>query len=158
MGNFRGLADLQTPADLVRKLEFDLGRIEKTDTTQNRLYAAFDFFVTAEHILDWKYPDSMPGGNNKRSDLRREQILLELTSHLANGVKHFEATAKQHDSVDEVKNESYIEDGYVEPGWIENPIVVHLTGAAKSVFGDDSIEVSALARRVYEYWSINISK
>lgn len=48
--NFKGLAELRVPHDLVKKLEYDLEQILKSPQDQ---YAALDFFVTAEHIVDW---------------------------------------------------------------------------------------------------------
>jgi len=154
MGNFRGLANLKTPHDLVKKLEFDLDRLEAIDTQQNLLYAAFDFFVTAEHILDWKYPKN----TSERERLRNSEILLQITSHLANGAKHFEATNRRHQSVDDVENNSYVDDGYVEPGYFETSIVVRLAGDSKTYFQTDTIDVVVLANRVRDFWKKNVTK
>ena len=57
MSRFGGFFALGTPADLLKKLRHDFS------------YAAFDFFVTAEHLLDWKYPDDgvPPIGIRKRT-------------------------------------------------------------------------------------------
>lgn len=48
-----GVFSLKTPKDLLGKLQHDYERLKA-----NRLdtYAAFDFFVTSEHLLDWIYP------------------------------------------------------------------------------------------------------
>jgi hypothetical protein len=68
-------------------------------------YAVFDFFVTADHVLDWLLPDS-PGKSRKveRSARRAGNRLLEITSHIANGAKHFRATAAHHKSVADVES------------------------------------------------------
>ena len=67
-------------------------------------YPAFDFFVTAEHLLDWLYPDSVESANVRIRKQRREiEPLLRVTSHLANGAKHFEAMAPHHKSVDDIQ-------------------------------------------------------
>ena len=109
MSNFKGFAELRDPRDLVQKLEYDLDRIRKSPKDQ---YAAFDFFVTAEHIVDWIHPND----RKEREAVRSSSSLLRITSHLANGVKHFEAKAKHHKSVSDVEKSRYVEIGYVEEG------------------------------------------
>lgn len=49
-------------------------------------------------MLDWLYPNDQA----KRKNIESSEILLQVCSHIANGAKHFEATAKKHNSVDEV--------------------------------------------------------
>jgi len=45
---FQGLTkELQTPKNLLDKLQFDFARIKANPLD---VYAAFDFFVTAEHV------------------------------------------------------------------------------------------------------------
>jgi hypothetical protein len=68
-------------------------------------YAAFDFFVTAEHILDWLHPD-VPGSTAakaQREALRRQNRILAITSHIASGAKHFVAQAKHHTAVNDLE-------------------------------------------------------
>lgn len=99
MSKFQGFSTLATPADLLEKLKHDLSRIRQNLTHP---YAAFDFFVTAEHLLDWKYPDTGGQWNkDNRTLLRTTTPLLRVVSHLANGAKHFKAT--RHKSVDSVR-------------------------------------------------------
>ena len=148
MSSFKGFAELRVPFDLVKKLEYDLDRVLKSPQDQ---YAAFDFFVTAEHIVDWIHPDD----RKAREAVRSSSSLLRITSHLANGVKHFEAKAKHHQSVADVEKSRYIEAGYIEEGYFEDPLIVHLTSEEKISFGQSSIEVAALAKLVYEYWKSN---
>jgi hypothetical protein len=133
----------------VRKLEYDLERIRKSPKDQ---YAAFDFFVTAEHIVDWIHPDD----KKAQEAIRSSSSLLRITSHLANGVKHFEAKAKRHQSVADVEKSRYVEEGYVEDGYFEDPLIVHLTADEQQLFGQSSNEVTALAQHVYEYWKANV--
>ena len=148
MSNFKGFAELRAPRDLVKKLEYDLARVVKSPQDQ---YAAFDFFVTAEHIVDWIHPHS----RNQREKIRSTLSILKITSHLANGVKHFEATAKHHQSVKAVEKTRYVETGYVEEGYFEDHLIVHLTEEEKSSFDQSSIKVSDLAKQVYNYWNSN---
>lgn len=148
MSSFKGFAELRVPRDLVKKLEYDLDRVLKSPQDQ---YAAFDFFVTAEHIVDWIHPDD----RKAREVVRSSSSLLRITSHLANGVKHFEAKAEHHHSVADVEKSRYVEAGYVEEGYFEDPLIVHLATDEGGSFGKSSIEVSVLAKQVYEYWKSN---
>jgi len=95
-----GFADLRSPEDLFRKLVNDHERM-RADPMD--MYAAFDFFVTAEHLIDWTMPDAV--GNKQRvarQALREQERLLQITSHIANGAKHFRATEQRHKSVADV--------------------------------------------------------
>ena len=58
-------------------------------------YAAFDFFVTAEHLLDWLHPDSA-NGKADREKLRNQYEILQTVSHLACGAKHFDGLRNYH--------------------------------------------------------------
>jgi hypothetical protein len=104
MPTFQGFGNLQTPQDLFEKLQHDFSRI-KNDPLDT--YAAFDFFVTAEHMLDWVYPDA-PGMSQKaqRKAVRASERLLQITSHIANGSKHFITTDPRHDSVENIEANS----------------------------------------------------
>ena len=146
---FKGLFELQTPADLVHKLRHDLERMETSPTDQ---YAAFDFFVTAEHIIDWIHP------NNKvaRETLRSSSPLLRITSHLANGGKHFEAKFTHHRSVTGTEKNRYVEEGYVEDGYVEEPLMIHLSQQEAKEMGISSIDAIALGRQVLEFWTKNV--
>lgn len=144
---FSGMAELQTPNDLLRKMKFDLGRLKKVKNDQ---YAAFDFFTTAEHMLDWLHPGY--SGKAKRQDLRQSDVLLRITSHIANGAKHFEAKAKHHKSVSGIEKQRYVEEGYVEDGFFETPIVVTLSADEVAELGCSVINVVELAERVLEWW------
>ncbi len=68
-----GFAELRSPRDLLAKMEHDRRRMsaDPTDT-----YAAFDFFVTAEHMLDWSFPDS-PGVNQGKTR-QAERVKVDL--------------------------------------------------------------------------------
>ncbi|QJR35212.1 hypothetical protein [Gemmatimonas groenlandica] len=72
-------------------------RLDAHDT-----YAAYDFFVTAWHILDWMYPD--PSEASIRRSLRDENSILQIADHVANGAKHFVLTNKRHTSVSDIED------------------------------------------------------
>lgn len=148
MADFQGFGELQQPRDLVRKLEHDLDRLKNSPKDQ---YAAFDFFVTAEHIVDWRHPDD----RSAREAERGSAPLLRITSHIANGAKHFEAKAKHHQSVSGVEKERYVEPGYAEEGYLEEPLMVRLTPGEEQAMGQNPVEVVWLAEQVLAYWKAN---
>jgi hypothetical protein len=154
MSKFQGFFDLATPPDLLKKLRNDLSRIQQNLTDS---YAAFDFFVTAEHILDWKYPDT--GGNvnkRRRKQLRTTVPLLRVTSHLANGAKHFKAT--HHKSVDSGSTHSgaFAAEAFDTAAFDTDCLLVELMGNDTLALGKE-ITVQDLAKRVLQYWDTNIA-
>jgi hypothetical protein len=151
MASFTGFATLKTPRDLLRKMEHDYGRMQSEPGDE---YAAYDFFVTAEHMLDWIHPDRK--NTKMRESVRDSQVLLQVTSHIANGAKHFEATDPRHKSVTEIERGQYVELDYVESGYFAEPLVIKLATAEAGVLGGAEIEATELARRVLEYWRIKV--
>ena len=151
MSRFEGFFELRTPADLLGKLKHDFSRIKQNcvDT-----YAAFDFFVTAEHLLDWKYRDEGdPADRDTKTHLRRNEPLLRVISHLANGAKHFKTTASRHTSVDDAHtHKGPFDPTFFDPTFFDtNRLIVELTGDDAIVLGPE-IAVHDLAGRVLAYW------
>lgn len=70
---------LRKQSDLLDKLQADLARLERDPGDD---YAAWDFFVTAEHMRDWNQARGLP-------KMGRDAPLLLLVSDLANHGKHF---------------------------------------------------------------------
>lgn len=87
-----------------------------------KINTAFDFFVTAEHIVDWTHPKD----REKRKELRGLP-LLAVTSHIANDAKHFEVTAKHHQSVEDVEKSRYVKAGYVKEDYSDDLLLIHLS-------------------------------
>jgi hypothetical protein len=155
VSSFEGFFSLNTPADLLQKLRHDYDRMK-----QNSLdpYAAFDFFVTAEHLVDWKYPDSGGEGMSRaRSELRTKVPLLRVTSHLANGAKHFKATARRHGSVEDVRVHGGAFDPCIfDPAVFDTDrLVVDLAGEDADSLGSE-VWVLDLAEQVLRYWEANV--
>lgn len=148
MSEFQGFFLLQTPRDLFAKLQRDFDRIQADPGSND---AAFDFFLTAEHLLDWCYPGR--ANCDKRRQLRESTPLLSVVSHIANGAKHFRADAPHHNSV---TGETAVERGISFP--ISLPLafpladlVVDLDGSAAAEFGAQA-RVRDLAAALLEYW------
>ena len=144
-----GLFQLKSPSDLLEKLCHDLERIRRNPLDQ---YAAFDFFVTAEHMVDWLFPTV----EAERKKLRNLP-LLALCSHIANGAKHFEAKAKHHNSF----SDSQVHPGAFSSGFSSgfdiSGLIVVLDGDAKLTFGSE-IYVWDLAEKILRYWGPKIFK
>lgn len=147
MSDFQGFGELKNPNDLLVKLSHDFKRMEESPQDQ---YAAFDFFVTAEHIVDWISPDKRA----KREEIRSSSAILRITSHIANGAKHFEAKAKHHQSVTGIKKDRYVTPGYVAEGYFVEPLLVTLTEEEAKILSQKTVvDASWLAQQVLDYWS-----
>ncbi|HAS6112150.1 TPA: hypothetical protein I7139_23800 [Vibrio vulnificus] len=78
--------NLSQAKDLLEKAKYDYKRLVDNPSDS---YAAFDFFVTVEHLPDWL--------NDK--SIRRDNDILKLVSHIANGAKHLTLDDKRHNTL-----------------------------------------------------------
>ncbi len=140
----KGFFDLQTPADLLGKLGRELERMQSAPRDIDH---AFNFFVTAEHMLDWLYPGK--ANDTKRSEARKLP-LLALVSHIANGSKHFMAEAKRHKSMTWT----------VEVHRHEVQLCIVVTFDTGLSYGSERMirPVGDIARLVFEHWRGELSK
>ena len=147
----KGLAEVTSPEDLLRKLKHDRQRIRDDN---HDAYAAFDFFVTAYHILDWLYPD--PNGGQTRKALRDAEPLLQIADHIANGAKHFVLTNKRHISVASVDDKSgafsaeAFSSAFSANAFAFDGLHVRLTSGRLAT-------VPHLADALIEYWEVKLS-
>lgn len=146
---FRGFFQLQTAHDLLAKLEHDMERIRADPCAP---YPAFDFFITAEHMLDWLYPN-----DTKRHRAERERFpILELVSHLANQAKHLQVTSPRHRAVDSTgwpRPGEGLPDLAQGPG---QPLVVNLSSGAMQNLGITSSTVLGIAQSVLQHWKAQV--
>lgn len=143
---FQGLTpELQTPKDLLSKLKFDFARIKLNPLD---VYAAFDFFVTAEHIPDWIGDKS----------IKSSEPLLRIVSHVANGAKHFKANDPRHKSVENVhvRKSAFQASTFQSDAFDVGDLVIELKGDEVMLFGS-KISVRRLAHMVIEYWAARIT-
>ena len=100
MSELEGLFSLRTPKDLVGKLEADFNRLRAGDpASDDAQYAAFDFFITAEHLPDWL---SRSTGGSLSS--HRAYPECSLVSHIANGAKHFRVDITRHTTAKDTRS------------------------------------------------------
>ena len=102
---------------------------------------AFNFFVTAEHLPDWLH----------QRGLVKDNGILRIVSHLANGAKHFSLDPKRHKSVTATSLDTYAED-YAEPGYFEELLLVHLSENEAREFGAATVSTTVLGTMVLDFW------
>lgn len=148
MPRFSGLGSLERREDLLAKLHHDYERVRNAPGDP---YAAFDFFVTAEHMIDWV----LPGQANRqaREKLRAGSVLLQVVSHVATGAKHFIAEARHHQSVQhaDVAPAAFQRDAFQENAFQTGDLYLTLEGSAAESLGAH-IGVQDLAVRILDFW------
>jgi len=137
--------ELKTPADLYEKLKRDLTALEESGQNTD---IAFNFFVTAEHLPDWL---------NQRP-LIKNNAILRIVSHIANGAKHFHLKDKRHKSV--VSNEKHrvFEEGVYEANVFYEPLLIKLSDAESRELNIIEIDAVELGQKVLEFWKHYIEK
>jgi len=122
MGQF---VRLETAQLLFEKLTRDLACLE---TWPNDADMAFNFFLTADALLEWLYPG--PAGRQQREDLRNDPLLYAVWE-LASGVNLLELKPAG------------------DPP--RTTLTVELAGRAVQKYGS-RIRAIDFARRVHAYW------
>jgi hypothetical protein len=151
----KGIFGLSTHLDLMKKLECEY---EQLTAKPNDAYRAYNFFLTAWHLVEWKYPN--PSDTPVRNQLRAQTPLLQICEHLAVGAKHFEPRSPDLDAVASSKKSGVWADGVWAPNvWGDDVwktwLTVSLSGDAQRMYGDH-IRVEELAGKVIEYWRAQI--
>jgi hypothetical protein len=145
-----GFLKLSTHSDLFKKLEWEFERLNED---QENSFLAYNFFVTAWHLLEWKYPD--PEGKVIRKNLRDQTPIIQICEHLAVGAKHFAPTSSKHQSVaGSGRSGGWMGSwmGGWTGGWLGGgQLVVILDGDAAKNFGQ-TITIGALAQHVMDFW------
>jgi hypothetical protein len=146
-----GLFSNTSPQWLLTKLERHLRTLE---ADPRDAATAFDFFVTAESLVDWL----LPGRANKqaRRQLYDREPLLQVVSHLASGAKHYAVEAPHHKSVRSTRRTGGLFAGGLFAGRIfagryfsKGGLTVELDGEPARIHGN-SIAAVALAGLVVE--------
>ena len=155
-----GVFDLKTPSDLFQKLGRELGRMRATSDKRgdwgDHVDAAFNFFVTAEHMLDWTRPGRK--ARNERETMREANALTRITWDLASGAKHLELDDKHKAGRGSGVMHSVPP---VPKFWfMDRPaLVVTLTNRDMEELGltQGWIKALELADRVHQYWGSRLS-
>ena len=146
-----GALDLTTPRQLLEKLRADFAALK---ASPDNPYVAFNFFVTAEHLPDWLHPG--PTGRASREALRNSNPLLQITSHIANGLKHFDHLSKHHKSVAGSGRRGNYFSALGPMFWTDyfgrRALIVELDLSVVAAVGKPFLEAVELAEKVLTYW------
>lgn len=146
----KGIFSLRTANDLFGKLEHDLNRIREDPADS---YAAFDFFVTAFHMYDWKGLD-LKGKKAFTAALSQpDRTIWEICRQLANGSKHFEVF-DTYSSVKKTKmaRGAFQVDAFQLKGFQSRYLKIRLEAESAAELKADSIRVDTLAEKLVEFW------
>lgn len=75
----KGFAKTRFVGDLFAKLQHDLQRMRNDPLDED---AAFDFFVTAEYMVDWHLPD-LPAGHRRKETRSVQELRIATSAGLA---------------------------------------------------------------------------
>lgn len=143
---------MEHASDLLKKLEWEF---EQLQAAPNNKFAAFNFFVTAEHLLDWVHPGR--SGNPQRKDRCTRHPLLAIVSHLCNRAKHLKLEDTRHASVLRAEvgrappRVTYV--GGNVHSWGPAPVTlwIYVASDLQDQFGDRITPID-LAERTLDYW------
>jgi hypothetical protein len=143
MSQLNGFFSLRTPKELLGKLEADFSRLRAANPTSvDAQYAAFDFFVTAEHLPDWL--SRAVGGSLTQHRAYPDGALV---SHVANGAKHFRVDVTRHTTVRDTRAQpgAFQANAFQASAFDVPRLVLDLENSM-------SIAVLEVAERVVDHW------
>lgn len=141
----RGFFTLRLPEDLFAKMKYDYRRMlaDRTDA-----YAAFDFFVTANHLVDWIWPSS--GRQQQKLD-RQEHPISRICEHLADGAKHFILTSPHRGVAHADVSEGVFDSAIFDPDIFDTgELIIEFEPAEAKELGYDSMSAVGLAKEVLD--------
>ena len=151
MSQFVGVYKLQTTDELLQKLQYDYNRLLASPRS-TFVYAAFDFFVTAYHMLDWVFP-----GDDKaqdRANFKKNNPIIKVCAHIANNAKHFRATNSQNYSVQHL---DYVDIPPISIDDQSEGFYITFNENELSHFGR-VMRCEVLAKNVLEFWENYLKK
>lgn len=138
---------MSRPEHLLAKLRHDYGRVTRKP---DDCYAAFDFFVTANSMVDWVWPSATAAQQNRD---RRADALPRICEHLANGAKHFVLTRPStHVAVTDLKVHKGAFSEAFSDAFDVGMLMVALNSDEAAELEIPTIPAHQLARRVLNYW------
>jgi hypothetical protein len=153
---FGGFFELRTPQQLLQKLRHDRARLQEHHADS---YAAFDFFVTANSLIDWVWPSAT---RRQQRANRRSDAIPRICEHLADGAKHFILT-REHKGVAATTRLTSARSGLARSGATRSgmtvpTLVVELEPDEAEELGVRKlVGIRALADMVLLYWANRIS-
>jgi hypothetical protein len=148
MSTLDGVFSLRTPRDLREKLESDFQRFARAaPASREAQYAAFDFFVCAEHLADWLAHSTGAPAKSLRAYLDGP-----LVSHIANGAKHFSVKDTRHTTV----NDTSVEVGGFQSGAFQSNAFATVQQLVIELENGTIESVMTVATRVLEHWRMQL--
>ena len=144
---FGGFFQLRSPQDLLAKMRYDLERMRREPLN---VFPAFDFFVTAHHLVDWIWPSA---GREQQKANRMADAIPRVCEHLANGAKHFILTAR-HEAVSRLDAAKGAFDlaGFDSYAFVTGGLWIELEPDEAAELDAPRLTAIKLAQLVLEYW------
>lgn len=142
--NSQGFFALKTAEDLREKARHDLRQMAQApiDTM-----LAFNFFVTARHVPEWRY------GDEEGAAIVKKSPVLRICRHLGDGAKHFTLKAKYHTQVEgATEHQGAFAVGAFDPGAFDvSRLIVSLaTEEAKAAGLPEEVSTVDLGHRIMQ--------
>jgi hypothetical protein len=146
MSTLDGVFSLRTPRDLREKLEADFQRFASAAPASRKAqYAAFDFFVCAEHLADW-----LAHSTGALSKSLRTYPDGPLVSHIANGAKHFSVKDTRHTTV----SDTAVQVGGFQPGAFQSNSFATAQQLVIELENGTIESVMTVATHVLDHWRV----
>jgi hypothetical protein len=152
-----GFFELQTPRDLLRKLQHDR---ERMNANPGDSFAAFDFVVTALHLHDWARQTGAVEKAQRPED-PRQRLAWELCGAVANGAKHF--VMRDRRPMGHTVAGSVFGDANYGAAHYGSDLVIALTkdeaaidGQGITIYDHDAMTIRDLADLMLAYWSATL--
>jgi len=148
---FNGFFDVRDPQALFQKMQYDYSRMIAEPLN---VYPAWDFFVTANHLIEWIWPSA---GTAQHREERKWEAIPRVCEHLANGAKHF-ILNREHSAVAQLERvEGAFDSGAFDAsGFDTDALMITLDAKEAAELGVQQIAAPALARRVLLYWGLRM--
>ena len=134
-------------ADLLAKARRDLRQLEQNPSDED---TAFDFFVTARHVLDWPSAQGVRRTPREIERIIAASVVLHVCDDVANRVKHFGLARNPSErAVSGTETEQGGFDAGFDSGFEREHLVIELEGAAAEALGRRP-HVAVVATRIVE--------
>lgn len=147
----KGFIELNTVNDYWKKLQHDYLLLSNNCED---VYLAFNFFVTAYHLIDWIFEGERSRENEERKVFETNS-LMKICFHICNGAKHFNPLDKRNDSVKKIEKDKYVDEDYCDVDYVESPIIIYLEDNLKEEFGS-SISITDLSNKIMIFWKVEL--
>ena len=142
---FGGFFAIETARDVFGKMERDFARLKASPADSD---AAFNFFVTAYHIIDW-----LARGDEGKLKVLRQGAIPRICKHLANGAKHL-TLREPHDAIQhaDAMPSPFASGRFASGRFAQGWLAVDLGPSERDELRVARIDAVTLAEKVIEHW------